>query len=428
MIIKSLKKYRLSTVESAIDDFRKGKIVIVVDDEDRENEGDMIYSAQKSTPELVNFLSKNGRGLICVPLEDERLTQLDLGMMTVNNTSLHETAFTVSVDYIYGTTTGISASDRNKTILALTKKNTKPEDLGRPGHIFPLRSAPGGVLRRAGHTEATVDLAKLAGHYPAGVLCEVMKENGEMARLPDLFEIARKHNLKIISIKDLIHYRLEREKLVQKLVDAGLPSKFGNFKIFLYKSIVDSKEHIAIVKGKINSKNPVLVRVHSECLTGDVFGSLRCDCREQLLESLRMIEKNDNGVVLYMRQEGRGIGLHNKLKAYNLQERGRDTVQANIELGFKPDLRDYGIGAQILRDLGVRKMKLMTNNPKKIVGLNAYGLEIVERIPIEIKSNPDNENYLLAKRDKLGHLILLNSKPEKNKKFIKQSYNKNNQR
>lgn len=428
MIIKSLKKYRLSTVESAIDDFRKGKIVIVVDDEDRENEGDMTYSAQKSTPELVNFLSKNGRGLICVPLEDERLTQLDLGMMTVNNTSLHETAFTVSVDYIYGTTTGISASDRNKTILALTKKNTKPEDLGRPGHIFPLRSAPGGVLRRAGHTEATVDLAKLAGHYPAGVLCEVMKENGEMARLPDLFEIARKHNLKIISIKDLIHYRLEREKLVQKLVDAGLPSKFGNFKIFLYKSLVDSKEHIAIVKGKINSKNPVLVRVHSECLTGDVFGSLRCDCREQLLESLRMIEKNDNGVVLYMRQEGRGIGLHNKLKAYNLQERGRDTVQANIELGFKPDLRDYGIGAQILRDLGVRKMKLMTNNPKKIVGLNAYGLEIVERIPIEIKSNPDNENYLLAKRDKLGHLILLNSKPEKNKKFIKQSYNKNNQR
>ncbi|MBL8006609.1 MAG: bifunctional 3,4-dihydroxy-2-butanone-4-phosphate synthase/GTP cyclohydrolase II [Ignavibacteria bacterium] len=428
MIIKSLKKYRLSTVESAIDDFRKGKIVIVVDDEDRENEGDMIYSAQKSTPELVNFLSKNGRGLICVPLEDERLTQLDLGMMTVNNTSLHETAFTVSVDYIYGTTTGISASDRNKTILALTKKNTKPEDLGRPGHIFPLRSAPGGVLRRAGHTEATVDLAKLAGHYPAGVLCEVMKENGEMARLPDLFEIARKHNLKIISIKDLIHYRLEREKLVQKLVDAGLPSKFGNFKIFLYKSLVDSKEHIAIVKGKINSKNPVLVRVHSECLTGDVFGSLRCDCREQLLESLRMIEKNDNGVVLYMRQEGRGIGLHNKLKAYNLQERGRDTVQANIELGFKPDLRDYGIGAQILRDLGVRKMKLMTNNPKKIIGLNAYGLEIVERIPIEIKSNPDNENYLLAKRDKLGHLILLNSKPEKNKKFIKQSYNKNNQR
>ena len=428
MIIKSLKKYRLSTVESAIDDFRKGKIVIVVDDEDRENEGDMIYSAQKSTPELVNFLSKNGRGLICVPLEDERLTQLDLGMMTVNNTSLHETAFTVSVDYIYGTTTGISASDRNKTILALTKKNTKPEDLGRPGHIFPLRSAPGGVLRRAGHTEATVDLAKLAGHYPAGVLCEVMKENGEMARLPDLFEIARKHNLKIISIKDLIHYRLEREKLVQKLVDAGLPSKFGNFKIFLYKSLVDSKEHIAIVKGKINSRNPVLVRVHSECLTGDVFGSLRCDCREQLLESLRMIEKNDNGVVLYMRQEGRGIGLHNKLKAYNLQERGRDTVQANIELGFKPDLRDYGIGAQILRDLGVRKMKLMTNNPKKIIGLNAYGLEIVERIPIEIKSNPDNENYLLAKRDKLGHLILLNSKPEKNKKFIKQSYNKNNQR
>lgn len=428
MEARSLKKYKLSSVESAIDDFRKGKIVIVVDDEDRENEGDMIYSAQKSTPELVNFLSKNGRGLICVPLEDGRLNELDLGMMTSNNTSLHETAFTISVDYIHGTTTGISASDRNKTILALTKKNTKPEDLGRPGHIFPLRSAPGGVLRRAGHTEATVDLAKLAGLYPAGVLCEVMKENGEMARLPDLFEIARKHNMKIISIKDLIHYRLEREKLVQKLVDAGLPSKFGNFKIFLYKSLVDSKEHIAIVKGKINSKNPVLVRVHSECLTGDVFGSLRCDCRDQLQESLRMIESNENGVVLYMRQEGRGIGLHNKLKAYNLQEKGRDTVQANIELGFKPDLRDYGIGAQILRDLGVRKMRLMTNNPKKIVGLNAYGLEIVERVPIEIKSNPDNEYYLMTKRDKLGHLILLNSKPTINKnlktKDIKSNYQK----
>lgn len=415
MKAKSLKKYSLSPIESALKDFKKGRIVIVVDDEDRENEGDMIYSAEKSTPELVNFLSKHGRGLVCVPMEDERLSELELSMMTNNNTSLHETAFTISVDNVHGTTTGISAYDRNKTILSLVNKKTKPADLGRPGHIFPLRSAPGGVLRRAGHTEATVDLAKLAGHYPAGVLCEVMKDNGEMARLPDLFEIASRFSLKIISIKDLIHYRLEREKLIEKMVDTGLPSKFGNFKIILYKSKVDSKEHLAIVKGRISSTKPVLVRVHSECLTGDVFGSLRCDCREQLHESLKMIEENENGVVLYMRQEGRGIGLHNKLKAYRLQEKGLDTVQANENLGFKPDLRDYGIGAQILRDIGVRKMRLMTNNPKKIIGLNAYGLEIVERVPIEIKSNPINENYLMTKRDKLGHLILINSKKLKTK-------------
>jgi len=387
----------------------------------------MIYSAEKSSPEHVNFLSKYGRGLVCVPMEDGRLEDLELSMMTHNNTSLHDTAFTISVDYIHGTSTGISAHDRNKTILSLVNKKTKPQDLGRPGHIFPLRSAPGGVLRRAGHTEAAVDLAKLAGHYPAGVLCEVMKDNGEMARLPDLFEIADRFKLKIISIKDLIHYRLEREKLVERLVDTGLPSKFGNFKIILYKSKVDSKEHIAIVKGRITSSKPVLVRVHSECLTGDVFGSLRCDCREQLHESLKMIEENENGVVLYMRQEGRGIGLHNKLKAYRLQEQGADTVQANIKLGFKPDLRDYGIGAQILRDLGVRKMRLMTNNPKKIIGLHAYGLEIVERVPIEIKSNPVNENYLLTKRDKLGHLILINSKNFKSKNSKIKSRKKSNQ-
>jgi len=416
-------KYKLSSIESAVSDFRKGKILIVVDDEDRENEGDMIFSAERSTPELVNFLSKNGRGLICVPMEDQRLTDLDLNMMTSNNTSLHETPFTISVDYKYDTTTGISAFDRNKTILSLIDSNTKPEDLGRPGHIFPLKSAPGGVLRRAGHTEATVDLAKLAGHYPAGVLCEVMKDNGEMARLPDLFEIAEKFDLKIISIKDLIHYRLHKEKLIERLVDKNLPSEFGKFKIVLFKSKVDSKEHIAIVKGKIDSSKPVLVRVHSECLTGDVFGSLKCDCRAQLLQSLKMIEDNGNGVVLYMRQEGRGIGLHNKLKAYELQENGMDTVEANIELGFKPDLRDYGIGAQILRDLGVRKMRLMTNNPKKIIGLNAYGLEIVERVPIEIESNPSNENYLITKKEKLGHLLLIKSqnfkkKPKKIRKKI----------
>ena len=417
-------KYKLSSIESAVSDFRKGKILIVVDDEDRENEGDMIFSAEKSTPELVNFLSKNGRGLICVPMEEQRLTDLDLNMMTSNNTSLHETPFTISVDYKYDTTTGISAFDRNKTILSLIDSNTKPEDLGRPGHIFPLKSAPGGVLRRAGHTEATVDLAKLAGHYPAGVLCEVMKDNGEMARLPDLFEIAEKFDLKIISIKDLIHYRLHKEKLIERLVDTKLPSEFGKFKIVLFKSKVDSKEHIAIVKGKIDSSKPVLVRVHSECLTGDVFGSLKCDCRAQLLQSLKMIEENGNGVVLYMRQEGRGIGLHNKLKAYELQENGMDTVEANIELGFKPDLRDYGIGAQILRDLGVRKMRLMTNNPKKIIGLNAYGLEIVERVPIEIESNPSNENYLITKKEKLGHLLLIKSQNfKKNPKKIRKKIN-----
>jgi len=404
------KEYKLSSIESAISDFKDGKVVIVVDDEDRENEGDMIFSAEKSTPELVNFLSKNGRGLMCVPMEEGRLDELELAMMTKNNTSLHETPFTMSVDYKHGTTTGISASDRNKTILSLISKKTKPEDLGRPGHIFPLKSVPGGVLRRAGHTEATVDLAKLAGHYPSGVLCEVMKDNGEMARLQDLFEIADKLKLKVISIQDLIQYRLKKEKLIERLVDAGLPTEFGKFKIVLYKSKVDSKEHIAIVKGKIDPANPVLVRVHSECLTGDIFGSLRCDCRPQLLESLRMVEENGNGVVLYMRQEGRGIGLHNKLKAYNLQEKGKDTVEANLELGFKADLRDYGVGAQILRDLGVRKMRLMTNNPKKVVGLNAYGLEITERVPIEIASNPDNENYLQTKRDKLGHLLLINSR------------------
>ncbi|MBP9192814.1 MAG: bifunctional 3,4-dihydroxy-2-butanone-4-phosphate synthase/GTP cyclohydrolase II [Ignavibacteria bacterium] len=404
------KKYELSSIESAVSDFKKGKVVIVVDDEDRENEGDMIFSAEKSTPELVNFLSINGRGLMCVPMEENRLDELELDLMTKHNTSLHETPFTMSVDYRHGTTTGISASDRNKTILSLISKITKPEDLGRPGHIFPLKSVPGGVLRRAGHTEATVDLAKLAGHYPAGVLCEVMKDNGEMARLPDLFEIAERLDLKVISIQDLIQYRLQKEKLIERLVDAGLPSEFGKFKIVLYKSKVDSKEHIAIVKGKIDPETPVLVRVHSECLTGDIFGSLRCDCRSQLLESLRMIENTGNGIVLYMRQEGRGIGLHNKLKAYNLQEQGKDTVEANLALGFKADLRDYGVGAQILRDLGVRKMRLLTNNPKKVVGLNAYGLEITERVPIEITSNPSNEIYLQTKKDKLGHLLLINSR------------------
>lgn len=408
------KNIKLDSIESAISDFKKGKIIIVVDDEDRENEGDMIFSAEKSTPELVNFLVRHARGLICVPMELKRLDELEIGMMTADNTARHETAFTVSVDYLVGTSTGISAFDRHKTIKALIDKKTKPASLGKPGHIFPLKAEEGGVLKRAGHTEAAVDLAKLAGHYPAGVLCEVLKENGEMARLPELLEIADKFKLKIISIKDLIKYRLTKDILVSRLVDAKLPSKFGNFNIHIYRSNVDRKEHIALVKGNIKTNKPVLVRVHSECMTGDIFGSLRCDCREQLTKSMQMIEKEGKGVVLYMRQEGRGIGLVNKLKAYNLQEKGKDTVEANIELGFQADLRDYGIGAQILRDLGLKKIKLLTNNPKKIIGLIGYGLEVVDRVPIEIEANHINERYLKTKRDKLGHLILL----EKTKKRI----------
>ncbi|HCA42406.1 MAG TPA: bifunctional 3,4-dihydroxy-2-butanone-4-phosphate synthase/GTP cyclohydrolase II [Bacteroidetes bacterium] len=398
----------LDSIESALEDYKNGKIVIVVDDEDRENEGDMIFSAEKCTPELVNFLVKNAGGLICVPMEEDRLKELDLNMMTNVNTALHETAFTISVDYKIDTTTGISVYDRDKTIKALIDKDTKPSDLGRPGHIFPLKAMKGGVLRRAGHTEAVVDLAKLCGHFPAGVLCEVLNEDGSMARLPDLIKIAKKFDLKLISIKDLIEYRLTKENLVHRIIETRLPTRFGDFKIHLFESDVDSKEHIALVKGEIKSDTPVLIRVHSECLTGDIFGSIKCDCRDQLLQAMKMIEKEGSGIVLYMRQEGRGIGLRNKLKAYELQEQGKDTVDANLELGFKPDLRDYGIGAQILCKLGVKKIKLMTNNPKKVVGLQGYGLEIVERIPIEIESNPENENYLNTKRDKLGHLILVN--------------------
>jgi len=407
------KKSKLDSIESAIEDFKKGKIIIVVDDEDRENEGDMIFSAQKSTPQLVNFLVKYARGLICVPMEKNRLDELGIEMMTSDNTARHETAFTISVDYLIGTSTGISAFDRHKTIKALIEKRTVPATLGKPGHIFPLKAEAGGVLKRAGHTEAAVDIAKLAGHYPAGVLCEVLKENGEMARLPELLEIAKKFDLKIISIRDLIQYRLRQGILVHQLVDANLPSKFGNFNIIIYKSNVDEKEHIALVKGNVKVKKPVLVRVHSECMTGDIFGSMRCDCREQLTKSMQMIEKEGTGVVLYMRQEGRGIGLVNKLKAYNLQEKGKDTVEANVELGFKADLRDYGIGAQILRDLGLSKIKLLTNNPKKIIGLNGYGLDVTERIPIEVKANDINKNYLKTKRDKLGHLILMDKSKKK---------------
>lgn len=410
---KTREKFKFDSIESAIKDFRDGKIVIVVDDEDRENEGDMIFSAEKCNPELVNFLTKHARGLMCVPMEEDRLKELELDMMTNVNTSLHETPFTISVDYKIDTTTGISAFDRDKTIRALIDTDTNPSDLGRPGHIFPLKATNGGVLRRAGHTEAVVDLARLAGHYPAGVLCEVLKENGEMARLPELSKIAKKFGMKLISIKNLIEYRLESEKLVEKVVETKLPTRIGKFKAALYRSTVDAKEHIALVKGKIDPKKPILVRVHSECLTGDLFHSLRCDCGEQLEKSLQIIENEGNGVLLYMRQEGRGIGLSNKLKAYRLQDEGRDTVEANIELGFKPDLRDYGIGAQILYDLGVRKIKLLTNNPKKVIGLKGYGLDIVERVPIEVPSNPENINYLSTKRDKLGHMILVNKTSKK---------------
>jgi 3,4-dihydroxy 2-butanone 4-phosphate synthase / GTP cyclohydrolase II len=400
-------KYKFSTIDAAIADFKKGRCVIVVDDEDRENEGDLIYSAEKSTPELVSFMIKHTSGVICVPMEEQRLSELNLDMMTKHNTALHQTAFTISVDYRFGTTTGISASDRNKTILSLVDDNTKPEDLGRPGHIFPLKAFPGGVLRRAGHTEAAVDLARLAGHYPAGVLCEIIKDDGEMARVPQLSEFAKKYKLKMITIKDLINYRLEREILVEKVVDVNLPTKHGKFRMHMYRSKLDGKEHIALVKGNIDHKKPILVRVHSECLTGDLLGSLRCDCQDQLVKSLKIIENEGNGIVLYMRQEGRGIGLANKLMAYKLQDEGKDTVEANEALGFKADLRDYGIGAQILRCLGVRKMILLTNNPKKVVGLKGYGLEIVKRVPIEVPSNTLNEKYLKTKRDKLGHLLLI---------------------
>jgi len=404
--------HKFSTIEEAIQDFKKGKIVIVVDDEDRENEGDMIFSAQKSTTALVNFMIKKAGGLVCVPMEEERLEELELGMMTSRSTALHQTAFTVSVDYRHGTTTGESALDRNKTIKALIARNTKPQDLCKPGHIFPLKSAKGGVLRRTGHTEATVDVAKLAGHYPAGVLCPIINKHGEMARLRELTVFAKKHKLKIITIKDLINYRLQRENLVEKIVDVDFPTKHGHFRLHLFRCLIEGKDHIALVKGQIDPEKPTVVRVHSECLTGDLFGSLRCDCQDQLIKSLKMVEKEGSGVVLYMKQEGRGIGLFNKLKAYKLQDEGKDTVEANELLGFKADLRDYGIGAQILRSLGIKRMILLTNNPKKVVGLQGYGLEIVKRMPIEIPSNSVNEKYLKTKRDKLGHLILLKKNQE----------------
>src|ERR1700750_2551392 len=399
--------YMLNTVESAIEDIKKGKLIIVVDDEDRENEGDFITAAHNVTPEIINFMSKEGRGLVCVPMNEERADELKLDLMVSNNTALHETPFTVSVDLIgHGCTTGISAHDRAKTVQALIDPNTKPEDLGRPGHIFPLRAKNGGVLRRSGHTEATIDLARLAGFEPAGVLVEIMNEDGSMARLPELLEIAKKFDFKIISIRDLIEYRLKIDSLIEEIVRVDMPTKYGHFKLIAFKEKNTSNEHLALIKGEWKENEPVMVRVHSSCFTGDILGSLRCDCGEQLHKAMQMVEANKSGIILYMNQEGRGIGLVNKLKAYKLQEDGMDTVEANLHLGFPMDKRDYGVGAQILRYLGITKICLISNNPKKRAGLSGYGLEITGTIPVEVDPNPHNEKYLKTKRDKLGHEIL----------------------
>lgn len=394
----------LDSIESAIEDIRAGKMVIVVDDEDRENEGDFITAAHNVTPEVINFMSKHGRGLICVPMLEERCKELGLTLMVNNNTALHETAFTVSVDLLgHGCTTGISAHDRAKTIQALIDPATNPADLGKPGHIFPLIAKKGGVLRRAGHTEASVDLARLAGFEPAGVLVEIMNDDGSMARLPELREIAEKFDFKIISIKDLIEYRIKRDSLIDEIVRVDMPTKWGHFKLVAFQEKNSSNEHLALIKGTWEPGEPVLVRVHSSCFTGDILGSMRCDCGEQLHQAMEMVEEEGKGVILYMNQEGRGIGLLNKLKAYRLQEEGLDTVEANLHLGFQTDQRDYGVGAQILRHLGICKLRLISNNPKKRVGLIGYGLEIIENVPIKVNPNPHNERYLQTKRDKMGH-------------------------
>ena len=396
--------FKLNTIEEALEEIRAGKVIIVVDDEDRENEGDFLCAAESVTPEIINFMATHGRGLICAPLVEERCDQLGLELMVPKNTAAYETPFTVSIDLIgEGCTTGISAQDRAKTVLALANPNTRPEVLGKPGHIFPLRAKKSGVLRRAGHTEAAVDLARLAGFEPAGLIVEIMNEDGTMARLPDLITIAEKFDLKIISIEDLISYRLEKESLIERKIEVKMPTENGDFDLIAFEQKTTGQEHLALVKGTWKKNEPILVRVHSSCITGDIFGSCRCDCGPQLERAMQMIEAEGKGAIIYMNQEGRGIGLLNKLKAYKLQEKGMDTVEANIELGFKMDERDYGVGAQIIRDLGITKMKLMSNNPKKRAGLVGYGLEITENIQIEIASNKHNEFYLETKKNKMGH-------------------------
>jgi 3,4-dihydroxy 2-butanone 4-phosphate synthase/GTP cyclohydrolase II len=397
---------KFDTIEEALDDIKKGKMVILVDDEDRENEGDLTMAAEKITPEAINFMAKHGRGLICLSLTPERVEHLQLPMMTTDNTSSFGTAFTISIEAKKGVTTGISAADRATTIKAAINPKFGPEDLARPGHVFPLKARPGGVLQRAGQTEGSVDLARLAGLYPSGVICEIMNDDGTMSRVPQLIEFARTHHMKIITVKDLIAYRVKKESLVRRVAVTKLPTAYGDeFTAILYANDIDGLNHIALVKGDIKPDDDVLVRVHSECLTGDVFGSMRCDCGEQLHNAMEMIADAGKGVILYMRQEGRGIGLEGKLKAYELQDKGKDTVEANLALGFKADLRDYGVGAQILRDLGVRKLKLLTNNPKKIVGLEGYGLTVVKRMPIEMHPHAKNVHYLKVKKSKMGHML-----------------------
>ncbi len=396
--------FKFDTIEDAVDDIKNGKIIIVVDDEDRENEGDFIAAARFCTPEIINFMSKHGRGLICAPLIENRCEELGLDLMVTDNTTSHETPFTVSIDLLgHGCTTGISAQDRSKTVLALIDPNSKPSDFGRPGHIFPLKAKKGGVLRRTGHTEATIDLARMAGLEPAGVCVEIMNDDGTMARLPHLIEIAKKFNLKLITIKDLVQYRLQNESLIERLIEVDMPTEFGHFVLRAYKQTTTSEIHLALIKGEWSENEPIMVRVHSSCVTGDIFGSCRCDCGGQLHTAMQMIENEGKGVILYMQQEGRGIGLLNKLKAYKLQEQGLDTVEANLSLGFKSDQRDYGVGAQILRDLGISRMKLISNNPSKRSAIQGYGLVIEDKIPLQIASNPYNEKYLNTKRDKLGH-------------------------
>lgn len=395
----------LSKIEDAIDDVKTGKMVVIVDDEDRENEGDLAMAAELITPEAVNFMATEGRGLICVPMMAQRLDQLRIPMMVYENTARLGTAFTVSVDVLKGATTGISAQDRAATIKALTAPETTAEDLGRPGHIFPLRYMEGGVLVRAGQTEASVDLARMAGLYPAGVICEIMNDDGTMARMPQMEEFSRKHGIKVVSVADIIAYRTAHERLIERVAEARVPTKHGDFVAVSYRSIVDRDEHVALVKGPISADDDVLVRVHSECLTGDVFGSVRCDCGDQMNLALQAIQREGKGIFLYMRQEGRGIGIHNKLKAYALQDDGLDTVEANIKLGFPPDLRHYGVGAQILVDLGVKKMRLLTNNPKKVVGLESFGLKLVEQVPIIAPVNDENRRYLKTKQERMGHLL-----------------------